>query len=128
VVITFGPTGISNHNDHKAIHRAVTEAFHCYRQTATAAPRLYYVAILPEIAAQFDVQPHPWEMTPSVAIDITVEKPVKVQGLRAYRSQADAQQLAAIFLESDQFNWEWFYQAHPEIPPTKMPASGFWQA
>ena len=125
VVITFGPTGISNHDDHKAIHRATTEAFHRYRQTAAAAPRLYYVAISPEVAAQFDFQLHASEMTTSVAIDITQVKSVKVQGLRAYRSQADAQDLATL-METDQFNWEWFYQAHPAIPPTEPPTSGFW--
>ena len=34
VVITFGPTGISGHDDHKTIHRAATAAFHRYRPTA----------------------------------------------------------------------------------------------
>src|SRR5215470_16969450 len=28
VVLTFGPSGISGHEDHKTIHRAATEAFH----------------------------------------------------------------------------------------------------
>src|SRR5215813_8199625 len=44
VVLTFGPSGISGHDDHKTIHRVTTKAFHRYRPTAVVAPRLYYVA------------------------------------------------------------------------------------
>src|SRR5882724_7219636 len=53
VVLTFGPTGISGHEDHKTIHRAATAAFHRYRSTTVVAPRLYYVALPPAVAAQF---------------------------------------------------------------------------
>jgi LmbE family N-acetylglucosaminyl deacetylase len=127
VVITFGPSGISNHDDHKTIHRAATEAFHRYRQTAAVEPRLYYVAIPKEVAAQFEFELHPWEMTLSVRIDIAAVKSLKLQGLRTYRSQADAQALAVLF-ESDQFSWEWFYQAHPIVSPTNPAAPGFWDA
>jgi LmbE family N-acetylglucosaminyl deacetylase len=125
VVITFGPSGISNHDDHKVIHRATTEAFHRYHQTIASAARLYYVAIPQEVAAQFEFELHPSELTLSVSINITEEKPLKLQGLRTYRSQADAQALAVIF-ESDQFSQEWFYQAYPEVSPTAPSASGFW--
>ncbi len=125
VVITFGPSGISNHDDHIAIHRAATEAFHRYRQTTSGAPRLYYVAIPQEVATQFELELDPLEMTLSVCIDITEAKSTKLQGLRAYRSQADAQELATLF-ESDQFNREWYYQAYPEVPTTDPPTSGFW--
>jgi LmbE family N-acetylglucosaminyl deacetylase len=127
VVITFGPSGISNHDDHKAIHRATTEAFHRYRQTTANDSRLYYVAIPPEVAAQFDFALHPSETTLSVCIDIADVKPIKLQGLRTYRSQADAQELAVLF-ESDQFSQEWFYQAYPTASPTAPPACGFWHA
>jgi len=125
VVITFGPSGISNHDDHKTIHRAATEAFHRYRHTAVVAPRLYYVAIPQEVAAQFALHLHPSEMTLSVCIDIAEVKPMKLQGLRMYRSQTDAQELAMLF-EADQFNHEWFYQAYPMLSPTELPAHGFW--
>jgi LmbE family N-acetylglucosaminyl deacetylase len=125
VVITFGPSGISNHDDHKTIHRAATEAFHRYRHTAVVAPRLYYVAIPQEVAARFAFHLHPSEMTLSVCIDIAEVKPIKLQGLRTYRSQTDAQELAVLF-ESNQFSHEWFYQAHPVLSPTESSASGFW--
>ena len=125
VVITFGPSGISNHDDHKTMHRVATEAFHRYRHTVVVAPRLYYVAIPPEVAAQFAFRPHPSEMTLSVCIDIAEAKPVKLQGLRTYRSQTDAQELAVLF-ESAQFSHEWFYQAYPVLPPTASPVRGLW--
>ena len=125
VVITFGPTGISNHDDHKTMHRAATAAFHRYRHTAAGTPRLYYVALPEEIAVEFAFQLHPSEMTPSVCIDIAEVKPIKLQGLRTYRSQADAQELAVLF-EAERFNQEWFYQAYPLPSATASPVRGFW--
>ena len=125
VVLTFGPSGISGHEDHKTIHRAATAAFHRYRPTAVVAPRLYYVAIPPEVAAQFAFRVHPSELTLSVCLDIAAVKPLKLQGLRLYRSQRDAQELAVLFA-SEQFSHEWFYQAYPVLPPTATPARGLW--
>ena len=93
VVLTFGPTGISGHDDHITIHRAATAVFHRYRSTTVVAPRLYYVALPPEMAAQFAFDLHPSEMTLSVCLDIAAVKPLKLQGLRMYRSQRDAQEL-----------------------------------
>ena len=125
VVLTFGPSGISGHEDHKTVHRVTTEAFHRYRHTVVVTPRLYYVAIPPEVAAQFAFRVHPSELTLSVCLDIAAVKPLKLQGLRLYRSQTDAQELAILFA-SDQFNHEWFYQAYPMLPPTASPARGLW--
>jgi hypothetical protein len=125
VVITFGPSGISGHEDHTTIHRAATEAFHRYRPTAVVAPRLYYVALPPAVTAPFAFHLHPSEMTLSVCMDIAAVKPIKLQGLRMYRSQRDAQELAVLFA-SEQFNHEWFYQAYPVLPPTMSPARGLW--
>ena len=125
VVITFGPSGISGHEDHQTVHRVTTEAFHRYRPTAVVAPRLYYVALPHEMAAQFAFRLHPSEMILSVCIYITEVKPMKLQGLRTYRSQTDAQELAVLF-EADHFSHEWFYQAYPALSPTESPARGFW--
>ena len=38
VVLTFGPTGISSHDDHKTIHRVATAAFHRYRPHGGRGP------------------------------------------------------------------------------------------
>ena len=43
-VITWGPTGISGHDDHIAVHRATVEAFHRHRPSAAQEPILYFVA------------------------------------------------------------------------------------
>ena len=125
VVLTFGPSGISGHEDHQTIHRVTTAAFHRYRSTAVVAPRLYYVAIPPAVAAQFAFHVHPSELTLSVCLDIAAVKPIKLQGLRLSRSQRDAQELAVLFA-SEPFNYEWFYQLYPVLSPTATPARGLW--
>jgi LmbE family N-acetylglucosaminyl deacetylase len=127
VVLTFGPTGLSGHEDHQTVHRVTTAAFHRYRPTAVVAPRLYDVAMPPAVAAQFAFRVHPSELTLSVCPDIAAVKPLKLQGLRMYRSQRDAQELAVLFAP-DQFNDEWFYQAYPVLPPPASPARGLWPA
>jgi hypothetical protein len=58
-------------------------------------------------------------------MDIAAVKPLKLQGLRMYRSQTDAQELAVLFT-SDQFSHEWFYQAYPVRSPTEPQARGLW--
>lgn len=78
------------------------------------------------MAAQFAFDLHPSEMTLSVCMDIAAVKPMKLQGLRTYRSQRDAQELAVLFA-SDQFSYEWFYQAYSLLSPTASPARGLWQ-
>jgi hypothetical protein len=55
VVLTFGPLGISRHDDHITLHRAATEAFHRYRTSAAKDARLLYVAIPKEEAEKFEI-------------------------------------------------------------------------
>jgi LmbE family N-acetylglucosaminyl deacetylase len=48
IVVTFGPEGVTMHDDHVTVSRAATEAFHAARATVgegTAFLRLYYNAI-----------------------------------------------------------------------------------
>ena len=125
VILTFGPSGISNHDDHKTIHRAALEAFHRYRTTAQYEPRLYYVALPEAMARQNGFTLDATEMDISVSIDITEVKSVKINALRRYRSQPDAQELAILF-EADEFNTEWFHQAYPPAPNTTPVAPSFW--
>ena len=40
VVLTFGPTSLSGHEDHTTRHHVTTAAFHRSRLTAVMAPRL----------------------------------------------------------------------------------------
>jgi hypothetical protein len=60
----------------------------------------------------------------SVCIDIAEVKPMKLQGLRTYRSQTDAQELAVLFA-SDHFSHEWFCQAYPVSPQRRRQHAGF---
>lgn len=124
VVITFGPSGISSHEDHKAVHRAAVEAFHRYRKSATVDPRLLYIAIPAEIAKEYEMDLDESETDLSVVVDISEYKAIKIKGLRKYSSQQDAQDLADMF-ESRSINYEWFHQAYPPLDSGgSLP--GFW--
>jgi LmbE family N-acetylglucosaminyl deacetylase len=113
-VITFGPTGISHHVDHVAIHRFAVSAYDRYVAESGARPRLFYPAIPGEIAKQFDFEVDGPEGEPNVFIDIKEHRRVKVQGLRTYRSQEDAQEVAE-YIENDAFPQECFYLARPGL-------------
>ncbi len=125
VVITFGPLGISRHDDHISIHKATVEAFHRYPRSESGEPRLFYTAIPKEIADQFQLNLEGPEVEPTVAIDIKEHKAVKIQALRTYRSQEDAQWLASV-LEQAPFEVESFHQAYPPVPDGWL-ATGFWE-
>ena len=125
VLITWGPTGISNHDDHVVIHRATVEAFHRYSSSADVPPRLFFVAITEEVAERFEIVLHGSEKSPTVIMDITDDKSIKLEALRTYRSQEDAQELAEM-LEAGGFDEEGFHQAHPP-PPDGRVSNGFWE-
>lgn len=125
VVITFGPTGISNHDDHIAMHKAAVDAFHRYRETADGEPRLYYVAFSKEDGKRFEIEVEGVEGEPNVFIEATsADWAVKLQAMRMYRSQEDSQEIAAIFEELPRFE-EQFYQAYPPVADGQT-FSGFW--
>ena len=125
VVITFGPTGISHHDDHIAVHRATVEAFRRYCECAPAAPRLFYVAIPEEIASQLDMRLHPSETSLNVVIDIAEHKDAKIRAIRMFNSQEDAQQIAELF-ENNPYDAEAFHQACPRAP-VDIVSAGFWE-
>ncbi len=117
LVITFGPLGVSRHDDHIAIHEAATEAFHRHvaGRPDPNAVRLYYVAIPKDIADRFEMNLTGVEVNPNVVIDISAQRAAKVQALRSYRSQEDAQMLAGMFEQYPDLS-ESFYQAYPPVP------------
>jgi len=128
IVITFGPTGISGHDDHIAVHRATVEAFHRYRrsrpQRDESSPRLFYVAIPKDLAKRFGLDLDGPETEPHVIVDISDTAAVKVRALRTYRSQEDAQRLAGLF-EQRAPKIEAFHQAYPAAPNGQV-RGGFW--
>ena len=115
VVMTFGPLGISRHTDHIAIHQAAAEAFHRYAvsPSGTSAVRLLYAAVPPDLSDfEFDLDGP--EAAPNVWVDVADYWRLKTAGLRAYKSQEDAQGFAS-YLESVFFVCETFHQAHPAL-------------
>jgi LmbE family N-acetylglucosaminyl deacetylase len=58
-VLTFGPTGLSGHEDHTTIHCVTTAAFHRSRPTAVMAPRLYDSPCHPRVPRQPVLGSHP---------------------------------------------------------------------
>ena len=125
VVITWGPTGISHHDDHMATNKAAEAAFHQYRETVDGEPRLFYVAVAQDLLDQFELDIDGPEAKPTMAIDITKNKPAKIQGLRNYRSQEDAQEVATIMETAKWADVELFHQAYPPVT-SDVVSTGFW--
>jgi LmbE family N-acetylglucosaminyl deacetylase len=125
VVITFGPLGLSGHPDHVAVHHATAAAFHRYRHSTTAQPRLYYKALLPAALQALGLTLAGPEVEPTVLIDIAAQKAIKVRALRTYTTQEDAQRLAGL-VEQAPRAVEAFHQAYPPTS-TGVLATGFWE-
>ena len=117
VVATFGPLGISRHDDHVAIHHATRQAFYAYLEEAQpeAPPRLWYAAIDAAMGADIDgLDLDGPEAAPNVYVDVADYWRKKSDALRLYRSQEDAQEFAD-YLEANFFTCETFHQEHPPL-------------
>jgi LmbE family N-acetylglucosaminyl deacetylase len=125
VVLAFDPHGLSGHPDHLAVHQATVAAFHQYRQTTAAEPRLYYKALLPDAVKALGLTLEGPEVEPTLMIDISAYKALKVRALRTYKTQEDAQRLANLF-ERTPWAVEAFHQAYPPVP-VGVQSVGFWE-
>jgi LmbE family N-acetylglucosaminyl deacetylase len=146
-VVTFGPEGVTRHNDHIAIGRVASEAFHVAREAAAlgAFERLYYVAIpksdldgfwqalrergvpVGDPDGPFMPQGVPDE-TISVCVDCADVLKTKMEAIRAHRTQqADADSFPED-LHPEVFGTECFVQAWPPVNrPTDGPAHGLFE-
>ena len=115
IVLSFGRTGLSKHVDHIAMHHATLEAFHRYRALSSGEPILYYWALTPALVAQFELDIEGPEAAPHVFIDVSETWYAKIQALRMYTSQQDAQDIAAA-MEGFEEKYELFHQAYPPLP------------
>jgi LmbE family N-acetylglucosaminyl deacetylase len=96
-----------------------------YRHHTTAQPRLYYKALLPAAMQALGLTLAGPEVQPTVLIDISAQKALKVRALRMYTTQADAQRLAGL-VEQAPWAVEAFHQAYPPMS-TGVLATGFWE-
>lgn len=103
IVVTFGPSGISNHPDHIAIHKATLLAFEGYSENTQSRekPLLMFPSIPQDLALEFGLELSEEEKRLDIIIDITSSIDIKVKGLKNYQSQEDAQELAKRFSEHD---------------------------
>ena len=127
VVITHGPTGISGHADHIAVHKAAVEAFHRYAKSSKRNTRLFYGAITPDVLelAEVDLVVEGPEAEATAIIDVSAYLDLQIEALRMYRSQEDAQYVAELF-EKHRFGIEAFHQAWPPVSADEV-AAEFWE-
>ncbi len=125
VVSTFGPSGISNHPDHIAIHISTLVAYEKYTNpTSENAPLLIYPSIPEDIAKMYNLQLSPVEKNMDLIIDINETIGYKIEGLKNYKSQEDAQEFAAHLSEREGSHFESFavsdsspndWESHPVV-------------
>jgi len=100
IVITFGQRGFSGHTDHIQVNINATHAFNKYvTRYSDQNIRLFYTA-MPKLIAEFDgreMDLSEEEKSPTIGIDISDTWKNKVNGLRMYKSQKDAQEIASMF-------------------------------
>ena len=106
VVITFGPTGIT---DHKTMHLATVEAFQRDTKRVGNHSRLLYFAILPEIAQEFELEIEWPETVPKVVVDISYVLTLKLKALRIHGSQMDIQEMTDKMESGMKWNRETFH-------------------
>ena len=125
VVSTFGPSGISNHPDHIAIHKSTLSAYEKYtNSTSENAPLLIYPSIPEDIAKMYNLQLSPIEKNMDLIIDIDETIGDKIEGLKNYKSQEDAQEFATHLSERKGPHFESFavsdsspnnWESHPVV-------------
>lgn len=107
LIITFGPSGISNHSDHIATHKAALLSYKYYKSDTSVNPILIYPSIPEDRAKQFGLELSEDEKKSDIVVDIQDTFETKILGLKNYKSQKDAQEIAKRFLEH-KFNYETF--------------------
>lgn len=152
VVVTFGPEGITKHDDHITIGAVATEAFHTARAAARteenapldAYQRLLYVAIPSSEIDRFwehlrargiDVGDPEGPFMPrgvpdqniTHSVDCTGVLKTKIEALHAHRTQREEVDQIPEDLQETVLGYEWFVQAFPPVtePPPRRASSVF---
>lgn len=141
VVVTFGPEGITRHDDHVAIHQAATEAFHQLRAEegeGRAFQRLLYTALPQSDLDRFwkalrrrgvDVGDTEGPFMPRGVPDHTITVRVdcravvsdKLEALRAHRTQQVELEYLPEDLQPEMLGQECFVQAWPPVTDPSGP-------
>lgn len=153
VVVTFGPEGITKHDDHITIGAAATEAFHRARagaqqegmKTDGAFDRLLYNAIPATEIQRFweelrargvDVGDPEGPFMPRGVPDHTITHKVdcssvvkrKIDAIRAHRTQQVELEYLPEDLQPELLGREYFVQAFPPVPePPERPAESIFE-
>lgn len=103
IIATFGPSGISNHPDHIAIHKATLLAHDWYVASLhkSQSPLLIYPTLSIEVAKEYGLQLSEDEKKIDIEVNIESSIDIKIQGLRNYKSQQDAQDFAESLSKSE---------------------------
>jgi LmbE family N-acetylglucosaminyl deacetylase len=135
IVVTFGPEGVTKHDDHVTVSQAATEAFHMARAEGRedgAFRRLYYNAIPQSVidgywqalrARGIDIGDPEGPFMPrgvpdetiSVRVDARSEVKRKIDAIRAHRTQQVELEYLPQDLQPDILGEECFVQAWPAI-------------
>ena len=96
IIVSFGPSGISQHSDHIAIHHATCSAYSKYITSRPPGnqPILLYPSIPSKMAEEYNLNLSEDELRMDIVLNINTSIQLKVRGLRNYRSQQDAQDFA----------------------------------
>lgn len=155
VVVTFGPEGITKHDDHVAIGAAATEAFHQAKvesgrsddgRSEPAFQRLLYVALPSSEIERFweslrargiEVGDPEGPFMPRGVPDRTITHRVdctgvlmeKVSALHSHRTQREEVDQIPEDLQEAVLGHEWFVQTFPPLPePVSRPAQSVFEA
>jgi LmbE family N-acetylglucosaminyl deacetylase len=115
VVVTFGPTGVTCHPDHLAIHRAATTAFRRAMRDSGGPCELYYPAVTSGQAARFHLDSTA-DSRPNTFVDVSKTFPIKLKALRLHgRHIVDAREMANT-LEREPQTIGVLHRAWPLVP------------
>jgi LmbE family N-acetylglucosaminyl deacetylase len=116
VIITFGPGGITRHPDHQIISRVTTAAFHYALGEGVRLGELYYDAVRPQRAQQFEISELP-DGQPNTWIDVSGTAAAKIEALRCHARHIKDAQLRAEQLEIEPETVATLFRAWPDVAP-----------
>lgn len=115
VVITFGPDGVTGHEDHIAVGKAATRAFEKISDGHDWLKKLYWFTWPESSGSEVATRPDD-EIT--TVIDIRGFLDRKVQAIAAHRSQPDVVEFLEELRKEDNADWagkEYFYLANRKV-------------